>query len=109
MSGQGDDAPEHGQDDGIETLRGVQWVEIGDDWGADGLDDEPGAAGLDDADAEDPAGPSNDDQPPGENGYQVVRIPRSMRGRLTLPQGCPVTPLGVLDDKFFYGSIRNSY
>lgn len=98
-------APDDAPDDGIEALRSVEWMEIGDDWDVDALADmppEPGAPGEYDHDAEDPAGPSNDDQPPGESGYQVVRIPRAMRARMVLPQDCPVTPLGVLDDKCFY-------
>lgn len=90
-------------EDGLSALRQVAWTEVGDDWDQDGLEDADLSGGVgDDPDPEDPAGPSNDDQPPGEAGYQVVRIPRSMRGRLVLPQGCPVTPLGVLDDKYFY-------
>ena len=85
---------------GLDGLRSVGWDEIGDDWGDAALDD---AAPVEEAESgEDPADPGHDDGPPGEGGYQVVRIARSMRLRLSLPLDCPVTPLGVLDDKFFY-------
>lgn len=82
-------------DDGRSLLREVPWVEA-ELLGADAANDDDYFSPQDDADS------GGDDAPPGESGFDVIRIPRSMRSRLTLPDNCPVVPLGVMEDRFFY-------
>ncbi|MBC7906908.1 MAG: hypothetical protein H7Y60_09205 [Rhodospirillaceae bacterium] len=100
-----DDASQDDNDDGgLEALRSVHWEEVGDDWNAmsapaaDDMGDEPEPG----ADLDEDARGANDDAPPGEQGFQVVRIPKSMRARMHLHPDCPVVPLGTQDGIYFY-------